>query len=153
MIHLTKQGLYCEIGDFYIDPWLPVDKALITHAHADHARTGSKEYFCVDKAVPILQQRLGDNIYHAKKYQEKFRMGPALVSFHSAGHILGSAQIRIEYNNKVWVFSGDYKRGTDPSCDPFEVVPCDVFISECTFGLPVYKWENGTVTGKKIFDW
>jgi putative mRNA 3-end processing factor len=154
VIELRKQGLYCEAGDFYIDPWLPVENALITHAHSDHARTGSKNYYVVDKAVPILKHRLGDqNIFITKKYGEVFSMKDVQVSFHSAGHILGSAQIRIERNNKVWVFSGDYKRGNDPSCDPFEVVPCDVFISECTFGLPVYKWEDGHTTGKKIFEW
>lgn len=154
MIELKKEGLYCAPGDFYIDPWRPVARALITHAHADHARMGSENYYCVDRALPILQHRLGnENIFHTKAYGEKFKMGSTIVSFHSAGHILGSAQIRIEHNDNVWVFSGDYKRGEDPSCDPFEVVPCDTFISECTFGLPVYKWEEGSVTGKKILDW
>lgn len=154
MIELKKEGLYCAAGDFYIDPWRPVQQALLTHAHADHARFGSENYYCVDRALPILQQRLGaENKFHTKAYGEKFKLNSATVSFHSAGHILGSAQIRIESGGNVWVFSGDYKRGEDPSCDPFEVVPCDTFISECTFGLPVYKWEEGHVTAKKILDW
>ena len=154
MIELRKEGLYCPAGDFYIDPWLPVNQAVISHAHGDHARFGSKEYYCVDKCLPILKQRLGDeNIFHPKSYREPFQLKNTKVSFHSAGHILGSAQIRIEHNNQVWVFSGDYKRGHDPSCDAFEVVPCDTFVSECTFGLPIYKWEDGHAIGKKIFDW
>ncbi len=154
LVYATSEGLYCAAGDFYIDPWKPVEKAVITHAHADHARTGSKQYFCAERSVNILQHRIGnENFYQAKKFGEKFKIGNTIVSFHSAGHILGSAQVRIEHNGEVWVVSGDYKRGDDPSCDPFEVVPCDVFISEATFALPIYKWESGAVTAKKIFDW
>ncbi|UOF00535.1 ligase-associated DNA damage response exonuclease [Bdellovibrio reynosensis] len=154
LIRATQQGLYCEAGDFFIDPWKPVEKAVITHGHSDHAQWGSKLYYSSEKCLPILHQRLGESLpVHTKKWGEKFKIGPTWVSFHPAGHILGSAQVRIEYKNQIWVASGDYKRTPDPSCDAFEIVPCNTFISEATFALPVYKWDRGEVTAKKILDW
>ncbi len=154
VVQATPEGLYCQAGDFYIDPWKPVKKALITHAHADHARMGSEFYYCAERSKSLLEHRIRlSNNFESKKFGEKFKLGDTWVSFHSAGHILGSSQIRIELQNKVWVVSGDYKRNADPSCDPFEVVPCDVFISEATFALPIYKWESGEVTAQKIYDW
>ncbi|QDK39680.1 ligase-associated DNA damage response exonuclease [Bdellovibrio sp. NC01] len=154
MIKATTEGLYCAAGDFHIDPWRPVKNAVITHAHSDHARWGSRLYYAHEKCVPLIRHRLGEGIpIVAKKWGEKFKMGDTWVSFHSAGHILGSSQVRVEYKGKVWVASGDYKRTSDLSCDPFEVVPCNTFISEATFALPVYKWDSSEVTAHKIYDW
>lgn len=154
LIRLEKAGLYCQAGDFYIDPWLPVERALITHAHSDHSRAGSKTYYASVKSLPLIKHRLGEDIsIIGKAYGEKFKLKNATISFHPAGHILGSAQIRIEAGNQVWVASGDYKRTFDPSCDPFEVVPCDVFISEATFALPIYQWQKGSETAEQIFNW
>ncbi len=154
LVTVTKKGLYCQAGDFYIDPWRPVDVAVITHGHSDHARVGSKNYYSSQKCVPLLYHRLGANInIQGYAYGKKFQLGATTVSFHPAGHILGSSQVRIEHQGQVWVLSGDYKRTPDPSCDPFEVVKCDTFVSEATFALPIYQWEPGDVTGRKIFEW
>jgi len=154
LIRLEKAGLYCPAGDFYIDPWQPVEKALVTHGHSDHARFGSKRYWAPKSAVGIIKHRLGESLaIQGCEYGQKLRFGDTWVSFHPAGHILGSSQIRVEHGENVWVMSGDYKRTPDPSCEPFEVVPCDTFISEATFALPIYCWEQGEVTAKKIFDW
>ena len=154
LITVRPEGLYCEAGDFYIDPWRPVATALITHAHADHARSGSKQYVAMASAEGILRKRLGVNIaLRNVDYGKKLKYGDTWVSFHSAGHVLGSAQIRVEHKDEVWVVSGDYKRCADPSCEPFEVVPCDTFITEATFGLPIYKWDSGADTARQIYDW
>ncbi|MBC7372228.1 MAG: ligase-associated DNA damage response exonuclease [Bdellovibrionaceae bacterium] len=154
LVRVEKQGLYCEAGDFFIDPWLPVKNAVITHAHSDHARVGAQKYFATRKCLPIMKHRLGPQIdANSYEFGEKFQLGNTWVSFHSAGHILGSAQVRIEYQGEVWVLSGDYKRNYDPSCDPFEVVPCDTFVSEATFAVPIYRWESGQVTAQKVYEW
>ena len=154
LITVRTEGLYCEAGDFYIDPWRPVETALITHAHADHARSGSQQYFATAISEGILRKRLGDTIaLQGVQYGEKYKFGDTWVSFHSAGHVMGSAQIRVESKDEVWVISGDYKRCADPTCEPFEVVPCDVFITEATFGLPIYKWDSGEVISQRIYDW
>lgn len=154
LIRVEKAGLYCEAGDFYIDPWLPVENAVITHAHSDHSRGGNTKYFAAEKSVPIISHRLGADIsIRGIPYGEKIKFKNTWVSFHSAGHVLGSAQVRVEIDNQVWVASGDYKRTPDPSCDPFEVVPCDVFISEATFALPIYHWESGEQTARKVYEW
>jgi putative mRNA 3-end processing factor len=147
-------GLACARGGFHIDPWRPVKRAVITHAHGDHARVGSHVYDCTVDALPIMRQRLGEAaeiVAHA--YGEAFTLGDCKVSFHPAGHILGSAQIRVECDGRVWVASGDYKRASDPTCAPFEVVPCDVFITEATFALPIYRWESGESTAREILAW
>jgi putative mRNA 3-end processing factor len=154
MITLTAKGLYCRAGDFYIDPKRVVENAVITHAHSDHARKGSKRYFCVNSGVSLLKARLGQHIVvQAHGYGENFYLNDVKISFHGAGHILGSSQIRIEYLGEVWVVSGDYKREPDPTCEPFEIVPCDVFITEATFGTPAFRWEKTADLGKEIFDW
>lgn len=154
ILKLTSEGLYCELGQFYIDPWKPVPKAIITHAHGDHAHWGMGEYICVREAEHIMKKRIGaDSKITMYSYGEIFRMGDVEVSFHPAGHILGSSQVRIEYEGEVWLFTGDFKRDEDPTCAPFEVVPCDVFISEATFSLPVYSWPDFREEVKEIYAW
>ncbi len=154
LITVRPEGLYCEIGDFFIDPWRAVDTALITHAHADHARAGSHLYVATQISEGILKKRLGSQIqFQGVEYGEPLKFGNIWVSFHPAGHVLGSAQIRVEYKDEVWVVSGDYKRCVDPSCAPFEVIPCHTFITEATFGLPIYTWQPGATTVKQIYDW
>ncbi len=154
MVVMTKKGLYCEPGQFYIDPSGAVDHAVVTHAHSDHARRGSQNYYCTRSGTDLLKVRLGKNI-HVRDfaYGEKFQMNGVTISFHPAGHILGCSQVRMEWAGEVWVASGDYKRDTDPTCEPFEVVPCDVFITEATFGTPAYSWKKNEDLGRQIFDW
>ena len=142
LLALTPKGLYCALGDFYIDPWKEVETAIITHAHGDHARAGMKQYVSATENKFILEKRIPGLDLTTYNYGEQFVMGKVLVSFHPAGHILGSSQVRIQYQDEVWVFTGDFKRDFDPTCRPFEVVPCDVFISEATFSLPVYRWPD-----------
>src|SRR5690606_1279859 len=149
----TPEGLYCPPGDFHIDPWRPVPRAVITHGHGDHARTGMGTYHVAAEGLPVLQWRLGEQDYRVHALGERVRIGAALVSFHPAGHVLGSTQVRIEVDGEVWVASGDYKRDPDPTCLPFEVVPCDVFITECTFGLPVYRWPPAADVARDIEAW
>jgi putative mRNA 3-end processing factor len=154
VVELTNEGLYCSAGEFHIDPWQPVRHAIITHGHADHARWGAEEYICTPSSGPILQHRLGAGIkLRTVPYGERFQMGDARVSFHPAGHVLGSAQVRIETRGQVWVVSGDYKRTPDSSCEPFETVPCDVFVSEATFALPVYCWPSSESIARDILRW
>ena len=154
LLTVNSLGLYCERGGFYIDPWGPVPQALITHAHGDHARPGSASYRCAEVGVALLRRRLGGeaNILGVA-YGVPLKLGSVTVSFHPAGHILGSAQIRLEAEGEVWVASGDYKRADDPTCAPFELVPCDVFVTEATFGLPVYRWDDPTIVARDMFDW
>jgi putative mRNA 3-end processing factor len=154
LITVRQEGLYCEPGEFYIDPWKPVDCALITHAHSDHARSGSRQYYATQISEGILRKRLGQETpLQGVEYGEKIKLGQTWVSFHPAGHVLGSAQIRVECGDEVWVVSGDYKRCADPTCDPFEVIPCDSFITEATFGLPIYRWNSGAETCREIYQW
>src|SRR3954451_1986598 len=139
MLTETAEGLYCEAGGFHIDPWGAVPRALITHAHGDHARAGSAAYLCADASAPLLARRFGPGVpIESQPYGRALTIGRTRVSFHPAGHVLGSAQIRVEGPDGVWVVSGDYKRAADPTCAPFEPVRCDVFISEATFALPVF---------------
>ena len=154
MIERTAEGLYCRAADAWVDPWRPVPRALSTHAHADHARPGCGAYWAIDESEGVLRQRLGQDIqFHPVRYGEELWLGQCKVSFHSAGHVLGSAQIRLEAAGDVWVVSGDYKRDDDPSCRPFEVVPCDVLITEATFGLPIYRWQSGADVAEEIRQW
>ena len=154
LLRLDDRGLFCARGGFHVDPWQPVERAIITHAHGDHARAGNTIAYCAEQCVPVLRHRLGpDEKIQGVPYGQKFSLGDAKVSFHPAGHILGSAQARIECDGQVWVVSGDYKRAHDPTCAPFEVVECDVFITEATFGLPIYKWESGAETARQILKW
>lgn len=148
-----REGLYCPAGDFFIDPWRPVSRAVITHGHGDHARAGMGEYHVAAAGLPILRWRLGEQRYFAYDYGRRFTLGEATVSLHPAGHVLGSAQVRIEAGGGVWVVSGDYKRQPDPTCAPFEVVPCDTFITEATFALPVYRWPRTSDVAREIVEW
>jgi putative mRNA 3-end processing factor len=154
LLQLTPRGLYCPAAEAWIDPWRPVPRALITHAHADHARPGCGTYWAVGAAEAILRQRLGAGISLLPvDYGQVHRIGDARVSFHSAGHVLGSAQIRLEAAGESWLVSGDYKRCADPSCAPFEPVRADVFITEATFGLPIYRWRPGREVADEIRSW
>jgi len=135
------EGLYCPPGGFYIDPWRPVDRAVITHAHADHARTGHGHYLAAAPAEGVLRARLGGITLQPLAYGERITHHGVTLSLHPAGHVLGSAQVRLEHGGQVWVASGDYKIAPDPTCAPFEPVRCDVFITESTFGLPIYRWQ------------
>jgi len=154
LIQTTAEGLYCPAGDFHIDPWRPVERAVTTHAHADHARTGSAAYLCTAPGQHVLRPRLGpEAVIETLPYRESKRIGDVTVSFHPAGHLLGSAQVRIERGGEVWVVSGDYKTVSDATCDRFEPVPCDVFITESTFGLPVYRWPDQRLVFEEIDTW
>ncbi|MDB4878452.1 MAG: exonuclease of the beta-lactamase fold involved in processing-like protein [Gemmatimonadetes bacterium] len=141
LLRLGDRGLYCEVGDFHIDPWQPVERAVITHAHGDHARWGSGTYLCSREGQGVLRTRLGtDASIQSVDWAEPVDINGVRVSLHPAGHILGSAQIRVEHRGEVWVASGDYKTDPDPTCTPFELVRCHTFITESTFGLPIYRW-------------
>jgi putative mRNA 3-end processing factor len=154
LLEHTPQGLYCRAAAAWIDPVGPVPRALITHAHADHARPGCGEYWAVGASEAILRQRLGATINLIPvDYGAAHRIGEARVSFHSAGHVLGSAQIRLEAGGESWLVSGDYKRCADPSCAPFQPVQADVFITEATFGLPIYRWQSGAEVAGEILSW
>lgn len=153
LIEFTDKGLCCPQGGFYIDPWKPVDKALITHAHSDHARFGSQSYLCHRYSKPLLQLRLGDNPYQTVEWGETVFMNGVKVSFHPAGHVIGSSQIRLECNGEVWVFSGDYKVADDGLSGQFEPISCNTFITESTFGLPIYKWKSPAQINKDLQTW
>lgn len=154
LITSTEKGLYCAQGDFYIDPWKPVPRALITHAHADHAVYGHQHYISTQDSVPILKYRLGQHIQIAGfPYRETFTINGVTISFHPAGHIFGSAQVKLVFRGEIWVFSGDYKTEDDTVCTPLEVVPCHTFISECTFGLPSFRWQPQQVIFDEINAW
>jgi putative mRNA 3-end processing factor len=150
----SPEGLFCPAGGFYIDPWQPVERALITHAHGDHARGGSAAYLCASPCAGLLRRRFGsDATIEHLPYGETTTLGEVRVSFHPAGHVLGSAQIRLESSAGVWVVAGDYKRVADPTADPFEVVQCDTFITESTFGLPIYRWDSTDAIVREVLEW
>lgn len=157
VVVLRPQGLYCPAGDFYIDPWRPVARAVITHGHADHARRGHEHYLATQDGVPILLARLGTVSAQGLPYGQTLRIGGAQVSFHPAGHVLGSAQVRIAVGAQVWVVSGDYfVSGTgdvNRTCVPFEPQRCDCFITESTFGLPVYRWQPQNEIFAQLNSW
>jgi putative mRNA 3-end processing factor len=141
VLTFTDRGIYCPAGDFHIDPWRPVPRAVITHGHSDHARPGMGCYLTTDRAAPVIRHRLGHDIsIDTEPYGTVRRIGGAAVSFHPAGHVPGSAQVRVEVGDEVWVVSGDYKVEPDGVSEPWEAVRCDAFVSECTFGLPVFRW-------------
>jgi putative mRNA 3-end processing factor len=142
MLTETSAGLFCPAGGFHIDPWQPVPRAIITHAHGDHARPGSDAYLCTTDCARLLRRRFGsDASIQTADYGEIVQLGSVEVSFHPAGHVLGSAQIRLSGADGVWVISGDYKRAADATCTLFEPLRCDTFITESTFALPIYRWD------------
>ena len=154
LITRSKLGLYCARGDFHIDPWGNVPRAVITHAHGDHARPGSERYLTAKSGRDLLQLRLGpDATIDTLGYNETVSLGGVQVSLHPAGHILGSSQVRIEHRGQVCVVSGDYKTTPTSTAEPLELVRCHHFVSECTFGLPVFRWPGETEVFGAIHDW
>jgi putative mRNA 3-end processing factor len=151
------EGLYCPAGDFHIDPWRPVARAVITHAHADHARRGHSAYLAQADSAGVLRARLGDITLQPLAYGEAAFVNGVKLSLHPAGHVLGSSQVRIEHEGRVWVASGDYFLSAhderNPTCPPFEPVRCDCFITESTFGLPVYRWRPQAELFAEIDAW
>jgi putative mRNA 3-end processing factor len=154
VVRSTAAGLFCEAGGFHLDPSGAAALAVITHVHGDHLQLGSDRYLCAAPSVPFVRKRLGpETDVEGVPYGEPRRLGDVTISFHPAGHVLGSAQVRMERGGEVWVVSGDYKRAPDPTCAPFEIVPCDVFITEATFALPIYRWEEPEALIAEIFRW
>lgn len=153
VLSFTERGIYCAAGDFYIDPWRPVDRALITHGHADHARPGHGSYLATHHALPVMRHRLGDITAQGVDYGKPVRIGSADVSFHPAGHVPGSAQIKVTVAGETWVTSGDYKTENDGLSEPFEPQRCHHFITESTFGLPVFRWQSQDTVAQEINDW
>jgi putative mRNA 3-end processing factor len=154
LLAVTEHGLHCAAGDFFIDPWRGVDRALITHAHADHARPSSRHYLGAAPGVGVLRERLGQAAsIEGIPYGERRTINGVRVSFHPAGHVLGAAQVRVEHRGEVWVAGGDYKTQPDPTCATFEPVRCDTFVTESTFGLPVYHWPEPAEVLRELHDW
>ncbi len=154
MLRNTEQGLYCEAGDFHIDPWAPVDRAVITHAHGDHAVGGSRAYLASKDTAALLRVRIGPEAnIESVAWGQTTTVHGVSVSLHPAGHILGSSQVRIAHRGETWVVSGDYKTEPDSTCAPFEVVRCDTFVTESTFGLPIYRWRPQSEVFAGIRDW
>ena len=153
MVVVRKEGLYCVPGRFYIDPWRPVERAVITHAHSDHARMGHGHYLSAATGVGVLRSRLGEIHIDGLAYGQSVEHNGVKLSLHPAGHVLGSAQVRMEHRGEVWVASGDYKVEPDRTCVPFEPVRCDTFITESTFGLPVYRWQPEQEIFNDINNW
>ncbi|MEN2992037.1 MAG: ligase-associated DNA damage response exonuclease [Bacteroidia bacterium] len=152
-LELRPAGLYCVPGDFYLDPWAPVARAVITHAHSDHARRGSEAYLCAAENAPLLRHRLGNIRLQTLAWGETLSQNGLRLSLHPAGHIRGSAQVRLEYRGEVWVFTGDYKRWVDPTTAPFEPIRAHGLISESTFGLPIYQWSAPAEVMAAIVAW
>ena len=154
LISLTPRGLFCKAGNFYIDPWKPVNQAIVTHAHADHTHRGSKKYLVPKEGERISRIRIGEEaVIETLPYGRPLDIDGVKVSFHPAGHILGSSQVRIEHKGEVWVISGDYKLTPDATCAPFEPVKCHHFITEATFGLPIYRWQKTEFVFEEINSW
>jgi putative mRNA 3-end processing factor len=154
LLQVTERGLYCAAGDFYIDPWQPVTRAVITHAHSDHARPGSKRYLTTPTGAHMLRLRVDPTArIVAQPFGEPLNLNGVRLSLHPAGHMLGSAQVRVEHRGEVWVVSGDYKTEADATCEPFELVPCHTFITESTFGLPIYRWRAQIEVFNEINQW
>ena len=154
LIEAGPEGLFCAAGGFHIDPWQPARRAVITHAHGDHLRPGSAAYLCAAPALAVVRSRLppGTDVT-GLPYGEAVMLDGVRVSFHPAGHVLGSAQVRVEHGGEVWVASGDYKLAADPTCAPFEPVRCHTFITEATFGLPVFRWQSSDAVIDGIMVW
>ncbi|MFZ9046574.1 MAG: ligase-associated DNA damage response exonuclease [Cyclobacteriaceae bacterium] len=154
LLEITKKGIYCQKAGIYIDPWVPVKKALITHGHADHARWGHQHYMSTSLTKAIMHHRLGESLdIQGAPYGEQILINGVKFSFHPAGHLPGSAQVRVEHKGEICVASGDYKLSKDPLAEPFEPIKCHTFISECTFGLPVFRWNSHEESVRKINIW
>ncbi len=153
LLQFTNNGIYCEKANVYLDPWKPVDHAIISHGHADHSRYGHKKYITHYRNVPIIQHRLGEINVTGKEWGEIFTVNNVKFSLHPAGHIIGSSQIRVEHKDEVWVFTGDYKTENDGISTPYEPIKCDTFITECTFGLPAFKWTPQAEVLENINKW
>lgn len=153
LIQFTNKGIYCKQAGIYIDPWKPVDRAVITHAHSDHARVGSKEYLAHTHSENILKYRLGNISLQTLNYYQPIHINGVNISLYPAGHIIGSAQVRLEYKGEIWVVSGDYKVKTDNYTVPFEPVKCQHFITESTFGLPIYNFPEADTVNKTLNNW
>jgi putative mRNA 3-end processing factor len=154
LIKLTAKGLYCAAGDFYIDPWRPVKRAVVTHAHGDHAYRGHQNYLVTKEGERLYRVRLGvEANLETLGYGETRSLGGVKVSFHPAGHVLGSAQVRVEHKGEIWCVSGDYKLAPDPTCAAFEPVECHNFITEATFALPIYRWQPTAIVAEDINEW
>ena len=154
LLIVNSNGLYCPAGDFYIDPWRPVERAVITHGHSDHARFGSQKYLTHQHGIGLLRARLGNEInVSGLDWNESITLNGVSVSLHPAGHVLGSAQVRVESAGEVWVVSGDYKLAADPTCKGFEPVHCHTFVTESTFGLPIYRWPPGEEVISQVNQW
>ncbi|HLP27442.1 MAG TPA: ligase-associated DNA damage response exonuclease [Candidatus Didemnitutus sp.] len=154
LLTLTDRGLFCERGNFYIDPVRSVERAVITHAHSDHARPGMRHYLAHRHTVPLLHHRISRSIStQSVEYGEVVKMNDVSVSLFPAGHMIGSSQVRVEAGGEVWVVSGDYKRQPDPYAAPFHPLRCDTFITESTFGLPIYHWPSDDEVVAAILRW
>jgi putative mRNA 3-end processing factor len=154
LLELHPNGIYCPSGDFFIDPWAAVDRAVITHAHQDRALPGSRNYLTAEPGVALLREWLGaDAPIQSVAYGRQLTIGECRVSLHPAGHMLGSAQVRIEQGGEVWVVSGDYQLATDPTCAPFEPLVCDTFVTEASFGLPIFRWPPAAEVLAAIAAW
>ncbi|MEN1784074.1 MAG: ligase-associated DNA damage response exonuclease [Bacteroidota bacterium] len=153
LLAFTDRGIYCEAADVYLDPWKPVRKAFITHGHADHSRWGHQQYLTHHRNVPIVNHRLGDIAIKGIAWGEPIYVNGVKFSFHPAGHIIGSSQIRVEHQGEVWVFTGDYKVEDDGLATPYESIPCHTLITECTFGLPAFLWRPQEEVVTDINQW
>ncbi|MDB4907799.1 MAG: exonuclease of the beta-lactamase fold involved in processing-like protein [Gemmatimonadetes bacterium] len=154
LLRPTDRGLFCEAGNFYVDPWQPVDRAVITHAHGDHARWGSRSYLGSREGERVMRTRLGEQAHiRCVDFGEVVTLDGVRVSLHPAGHILGSAQVRIEHQGEVCVVSGDYKTEPDDTCSAFEPVRCHTFVTESTFGLPIFRWDPQHEVMAEVRDW
>jgi putative mRNA 3-end processing factor len=154
LIVRTDAGLYCPAGDFHIDAWRGVPRNVVSHAHSDHARAGSDRYLVPPDGVAVLRRRLGELVtVDSLDYGKPLELHGVKLSFHPAGHLLGSAQVRVEHQGQVWVYTGDYKTAPDATCRPFELVRCDTLITECTFGLPIFRWRDPSQVAGEINAW
>jgi len=154
LIKYDSRGLYCEYADIWIDPYKPVKRALITHAHMDHFTFGCDEYISTYETAIILKERIESEInIRTYDYGKEFKINGIKISFHPSGHILGSSQIKFNFAGEVWLITGDFKRDQDDTCKKFEKVKTDFLISESTFGLPIFKWEKPQKTAAEIAKW
>lgn len=154
LIEFTESGFYCAAGDFYIDPWKPVKNALITHAHSDHLRYGSSNYLLHKNSLAVAKYRMNNKgNFQSILYNKPLKINDVEVTFYPAGHIIGSAQIKVANKKEVWVISGDYKTEEDGLCTPFEPIKCNHFVTESTFGLPVFKWQPQAIVFEQINQW